>query len=857
VPASNSLPIWRIHDAITGLLHTGNRLVLVAPTGSGKTTQVPQMLLDAGLAGDKKIVVLQPRRVAARTVAARVAWERGVKLGGEVGYQVRFDDQTSLGTRISFVTEGILLRWLQDDRTLADVGVVLFDEFHERNLLSDVSLALVKQLQKTQRPDLKMIVMSATLDAEPVADYLAGETRCPILISEGQSFPVEVRYLDSHDERPITDQAADTVERIVNSGAPGDVLVFMPGMGEINATINACRAVNTSERLAFIPLHGELPPDEQDLAFAPNPLRKVVVATNVAETSVTIDGIRHVVDSGQARVARYDAERGIGTLFIEEISRASADQRRGRAGRTAPGTCHRLWTESGHLNRPDRNTPEIQRSDLAEVVLLLHSLHIRQAATFDWLDKPDAAAVERAENLLRLLGALDAATDELTPVGQQMRRLPMHPRYSRMLIEAARFGCVQAASLCASLVSGRDLLQRLRREDKHIAEARELFEASQDSDFFTLMRAWQFARNNNFNVESCRRYGIHAQTARQVEQTHQQIVQIAGQQKLLKPDEKVDDTNLLRCIMTGFIDQLCIRRDLGTLECEMTEGRTGTLVRESVVQNSPLFVAAAIREVPSRGMQKMTLLGLASTVKREWIEETFPQHIHTRVEHMFDRTHKRVSAIRLVRFRDLVIHHEHQRDVDPAAVGRCLAESYRKEYFELPLFNHELKQFIGRVNLVVAVMPELEFPEFDEKAIVDSLARAFNGLTLVKEAQATHLREEFLKHLAKEQLAWLDELAPVQIPWPDGRRHKLLYVEETVSKGDEPNSPELQIKLHECFALKEHPRVCEGKLPVRLWLTAPDGKRIESTVNWPAYRTGNYPKIKATLQKKYPGVNWL
>ena len=852
-----SLPIWQIHSDIVGLLRSGNRLVLVAPTGSGKTTQVPQMLLDAGLAGDKKIIVLQPRRVAARTVAARVAWERQGRLGDEVGYQIRFDDVTSLGTRICFVTEGILLRWLQDDRTLADVGIILFDEFHERNLLSDVALALVKQIQQSQRPDLKMVVMSATLDAEPVADYLQGEKACPILISEGQSFPVEIRYLDGHDERPITEQAADALERIVNSNDPGDVLIFMPGMGEINATIHACRATGAADHLAFIPLHGELQPEEQDLAFAPNPLRKVVVATNVAETSVTIDGIRHVVDSGVARIARYDAERGIGTLLIEEISRASADQRKGRAGRTAPGTCHRLWTESGHLNRPERNTPEIQRSDLAEVVLLLHSLHIRKAAQFDWLDKPDPAAVERAEDLLRILGALDPETDELTPVGRQMQRLPMHPRYSRMLIEAARFGCVRAAALCAALVSGRDLLQRLRREDKHIAEARELFEASQDSDFFTLMRAYQFARKNNFNSESCRRYGIHAQSARQVEQTHQQIVQIAEQQKLLKPDEKPDDSALLRCIMTGFIDQLCLRRDLGTLECDLAEGRTGTLVRESVVQNSPLFVAGSIREVPSRGSQNLTLLGLASAVKREWIEETFPQHIHTQVEHLFDRTHKRVAAVKLTRFRDLVIHHEHQREVDPAAAGRCLAEAYRKGMFELPLFNHELKQFIARVDLVCAVMPELEFPPLDDRAITNCLARAFAGMTLVKEAQAVHLRDEFLKHLAREQLGWLDELVPASVAWPDGRKLKLLYSEQTLGAGGRPNPPELQVKLHECFQLKEHPRVCEGKLAVKLWLCGPDGKRIESTSDWPAFKVNNYPKLKPGLVKKYPGVNWL
>jgi len=883
-----SLPIWEIHWQIIETLRSGSRLVLVAPTGSGKTTQVPQMLLDAGLAGDRKIVVLQPRRVAARTVAARVAWERRCPLGGEVGYQIRFDDQTGLGTRISYVTEGILLRWLQDDRTLANVAAVLFDEFHERNLLSDAALALLKHLQRTERPDLKIGVMSATLEAEPVAEYLesnGGTGGTPVLRSEGQSFPVEVRYSSHHDERPVTEQAADVVEQIINAGEPGDILVFMPGMGEINATIGAIRACRVSEQLALIPLHGDLPPEQQDTAFAPNPLRKVVVATNVAETSVTIDGIRHVVDSGLARVARYDAERGIGTLFIEPISRASAEQRKGRAGRTAPGTCHRLWTESGQLNRPERNTPEIQRSDLAEVVLLLHSLGIKRAAAFDWLDKPDAQAVERAEQLLFALGALRESLTEadLTAIGRQMLRLPMHPRYSRMLVEAGKYGCVPAAALCAALVSGRHLLMRLGRDDKHIQEARELFEASQESDFYTLMRAYQFAKKSNFSVETCRRYGIHAQTARQVEQTFEQIMQIARQEGLLRREEGRAKSEegaaspsailkppssppappspaadpLPRCIMTGFIDQLCLRHDQGTLECDLTEGRRGTLMRESVVQNAPLFVAATIREVTGRGSENLTLLGLASAVKREWIEETFPEQVTSRVEHLYDRTHKRVAAVKLVRFRDLVIHHEHQREVDPKASGRCLAEAYRKGYFELPLFNHELKQLTARANLVVAVMPELEFPAFDEAAIVACLARAFEGLTLAKEAQATPLREAFLQYLAKGQLGWLDELAPTSISWPDGRKLKLLYAEPARDEDGQPSSPELQVKLHECFALKEHPHTCEGRLPVTLWLCAPDGKRLEATFNWPAFKANSYPKIRPSLPKKYPGVTWI
>ena len=886
-----SLPIWQIHAAILADLHAGNRLVIVAPTGSGKTTQVPQMLLDAGLAGAGRIVVLQPRRVAARTVAARVAWERKCKLGDEVGYQIRFEDRTSPGTRISFVTEGVLLRWLQEDRDLRGIGAVLFDEFHERNLLSDVSLALVKRLQETRRPDLKLVVMSATLDAEPVANYLAApatpDLPCPILISEGQSFPVEVRYQTVRDQRPVAEQAAETIARIINSGADGDVLVFMPGMSEINATINAVSHEKFRERVACIPLHGDLPAEDQDRAFAPNPLRKVVVSTNVAETSVTIDGIRHVVDAGLARVARYDAERGIGTLFLEEISRASADQRKGRAGRTAPGTCHRLWTESGHLNRAERNTPEIQRSDLAEVVLLLHSLGIQRAAEFDWLDHPDPQSVERAEQLLRILGALAVATDapdrdhDITALGRQMLRLPLHPRYSRMLLEAAHRGCVRDAALCAALVSGRDLLTRFNRDDRGATETRDNFETNDASDFFTLMRAFEFACDVRFSVEECRRAGVHAQTARQVGQTWEQILQIAESHGLATAKaapasvgapgtSAASDTSdasatrpnpdaLLRCIATGFIDQLCLRRDQGTLECDLPGGRHATLMRESVVQKAPLFVAATLREVETRGAAR-TLAGLATAVRREWFAEMFPHLLGSRIEHLYDRTHKRVAAVRQEKLLGLVIHREHltgDTGFSPALSGACLADAHLEGCFELPLFNHAVKQWIGRVNLVAAALPELDFPPINAAAMRECLARAFTGLKLAKDAQAQPLDAAFAAHLAPEQREWLNELAPTSVPWTDDRRLKLLFADTPFVQDAPPVPPEAQVKLHECFTVREHPRLCEDRVPVKLWLCAPDGKRLEATTDWPAFRTTHYPKLRSTLQKKYPGNVWL
>lgn len=839
MPASTALPIWKIHADILRTLRGGNRLVLVAPTGSGKTTQVPQMLLDAGIAGEKMIVVLQPRRVAARTVATRVAWEREGKLGAEVGYQIRFDDHTSVGTRICFVTEGILLRWLQDDRTLSKIGAVVFDEFHERNLLSDVALALVKHLQQTQRPDLAMVVMSATLDAEPVAAYLDS---CPILVSEGQSFPVEVGYLSMPDQRPITVQAAEAVERILHDEDPGDILVFMPGRGEIQGTLDALRGLRTQERVACIPLHGELEPQEQDRAFAPNSLRKVIVATNVAETSITIDGIRHVVDSGIARVARYDAERGIGTLLLEPISRASADQRKGRAGRTAPGTCHRLWTVISHKDRDERNTPEIQRSDLAEVVLLLHSLGIREAASFDWLDKPDPQAVQRAERLLTMLGALLDA--DLTPIGHQMRRLPMHPRYSRMLIEASQRGCVADAALCAALVSGRDLLARLDRDDVSTQAAREMFEDSADSDFIMLMRAYEFAKANAFSFDRCRSYGINAQVARQVEQTFLQIMHAAQQQRLDAPATQASSDALMRCLMAGFVDQLAKRRVPGKPECDLTDQRSGQLVRESVVTDATYFVAANLRETPSR----QTLLSLATAVQPAWIAEMFPQHLSTNIEHLFDAQNKRVAAMRLVRYRDLVIEQKaQQRDLDPVASGRCLAEAHRAGAFDLPLMDHRLKQFIARVNLVHATLPELEFGPFDEAAITTSLARAFTGLTLVKEAQAAPLLSAFHQHLDIGQVSWLDELVPLTLPWPSGGPIKLSYVNDT---------PEAQVKLQDCFALTTHPTLCEGRLSVTLSLHTPDGKRLASTTDWPKFQEREWPKHRQAVAKKFSGVLW-
>ena len=841
---ARALPIWTLHDQFRAAWRQHNRLVVIAPTGSGKTTQVCQMLFEDGHAGSRQIIILQPRRVATRSVAARVAAERGVELGGEVGYLIRFDDRASPETRILFMTEGVLLRRLQDEPDLSSVGAILFDEFHERNLFSDVALGLAKQLQATRRPDLLLMVMSATLDAEPVAKYLDG---CPILRSEGRSFSVEIRHLDAPDRRPPQEIVADEVERILASGKPGDILVFMPGVWEIQQTINAIRSIRSQEPLTLLPLYGELPPEDQDRVFQASSHRKIIVATNVAETSVTIDGVRFVVDSGLARINRYDATLGISALRIEQISHASADQRAGRAGRTAPGECRRLWTVINHKDRPKVNTPEIHRADLAGIVLLLRSLGVRDIATFDLVDKMDPVAVQAALDMLERLGALDIATGKVTEVGRRMLRLPVHPRYARMLVEASKRGCVKTVALWAALVSGRDMMVRSKEESAK--EMLELFQTNDNSDFFTLVRAFNWAKQRNFSLDACRRAGIHALTAGSVEDTWEQLLDICEKSGIHGEDAKFSDDDLLKCVLAGFVDHLARRVDKGTLDCVVVGGRSGTLVRESVVQKSDLLVAGEIRQIVTRDKKELTLLGLASEVKLEWLRELFADQLIEKTEHLYDRAQRRVACVRLLRYRDLILDHSHQNCSHPKEAAAALAKEFLADSIELPEWNLELKQWLARVRLVAQTFPELELPAYGDDAKIECLSRALSGTLLYKEAKERPLLPAFREYLTAVQRDFVNDLAPQAVTLSNDKRFKLIYADDA--------PPAITVKLHEIFGVKEHPRICDGKVAVLVQLTAPDGKRLEATQNLEAFWKTSYPQLKRNALTKYKGVAWL
>lgn len=853
-----SLPIYEIEASLRDALTRHRRLVLTAPTGSGKSTQVPQMLLAARLLGDGQVVVLQPRRLPARMLAAWVAQERGSRLGDEVGYQIRLDNVTSPATRIRYVTEGILLRQMLADPNLTGVGAIILDEFHERHLYGDITLARARQLQETTRPDLLLLVMSATLDVAAVEKYLQP---CAVLSSAGRAFPVEIAYLPkSPGDAPVWELAADQLERLV-ARHDGDALVFMPGGYEISRTVQAVRD-RLGHSVIVLPLHGELPVADQDAAVARYDQRKIVVATNVAETSLTIDGVRIVVDSGLARIPRYDPHRGINTLLVEKISRASADQRAGRAGRTAPGVCLRLWTQRDHEQRPAQELPEIKRLDLAEVVLTLKAAGVTDVKNFRWLEPPNPHALDRAEQLLADLGATDHQS-HITDLGRRMLAFPVHPRYARMLIAAGAFGCVRPVALIVALTQGRDLL--VRSQGRQVAEARdELFGGETQSDFFVLMRAYRFAERNGFNVERCRRLGIHAQAARQVGPLFEQFLRIARAEGLNVDEKPAGPEAVQRCVLLGFADHLARRLDAGTLRCAVAHGRRGLLARESVARDASLFVAAEIAEIEGREVN--VVLNLATVVKEEWLRELFPEDFAATRTVVFDPTLRRVLVQEQRRFRDLVLDEKRTEIVGQASrlsnrkeesgetpdplseAARLLAAEVLAGRLVLHDWNDAVEQWILRVNRLREWMPELELPAIGEADRQKMIAHLCHGATSYKEIKDKPVLPVVKSWLSPQQQQWVDEFAPERLELPGGRRAKITYA------ADQP--PTVAVLIKDLFDVKEGLWIAKRRVPVTIQILAPNHRPVQVTQNLAGFWRDTYPKLKQELQRKYPRHPW-
>jgi ATP-dependent helicase HrpB len=863
MPSPRELPIYELENAVVTSLRSQGRLIVQAPTGSGKSTQIPQMLWRHGLLGDRgQVVVLQPRRLAARMLAKRVALEAGTSLGEGVGYQIRLESRVSERTRIRFVTEGILLRQMSFDATLRGISAIVFDEFHERHLYGDISLARALQIQQSMRPDLKIIVMSATLDAGALKNYLAP---CEVLVSQGRSFPVRIEYLAKRvdfEHDAVWEVAARECERVAGESA-GDMLVFMPGAYEISRTVQAIQGSRVLRDFVVFPLHGELPPEQQDRAVERYDNRKIIVSTNVAETSLTIEGVTTVIDSGLARVARFDPHRGINTLLIEKISAASADQRAGRAGRTAPGVCVRLWTEAEHGKRPPQELPEVKRLDLSEVVLTLKAAGIDDVFSFPWLEKPEPKALERAEMLLEDLGALsgtdsspvgstehgrDARATTITDVGRKMLRFPVHPRYARMFLAAQERNCVRSVALMAALTQGRNFL--LRGVDKRTDEAREdTLGEEHESDFFLLMRAWRYADKANYSLDACRRLGIHAQGARQVGPLFEQFVEIAEKEGLDVSERRTDGAEVRKCVLAGFSDQLARRLDAGTLRCELVHNRKGLLARESAIQKSPLFVAAEISEIEGRGGEVNVLLSLATAIDEAWLKEIFPGDYRETRGVVYDEQQKRVVTRRERRFRDLVLEAKSSSDEAPLdAAAALLTKEVLAGRIKLEAWDETVEQWITRVNRMAEWFPELEvnpIADTDRATLIEQICYGELSARDVKDKPVMPILRDWL---TAEQLAVLDDYLPERLTMGNGRKSRLRYEKE--------GPPILSARIQELYGIDGKFAVGHGRVPVKIEVLAPNQRPIQVTDDLSNFWREQYPTIKTELSRRYPRHEW-
>ncbi len=843
------LPIFEIEKSLVAAASGGGRrIVLQAPTGSGKSTQVPQILLDHGLLPEgRQVIVLQPRRLAARLLACRVASERKGSVGGEVGYQVRFEDRSCRETRILYVTEGILLRRLLGDPLLSSAAVLVFDEFHERHLFGDVTLARALELQRTSRPDLTVVVMSATLDGASLERYLEP---CSVLKAGGRVFPVRIEYLSKtvdFNRVPVWETAAAETARLLAQEKDGDVLVFMPGAYEIQKTLQALSRYPETRGMALKPLHGELAPSDQDAAVAPSARRKIIVSTNVAETSLTIEGIRLVVDGGLARMARYDAYRGIDTLWIEKISQASADQRAGRAGRTAPGVCLRLWTERDHVERPSREIPEIKRVDLAETVLMLKAGGVEDVRAFPWFESPDERLLCRAEVLLEDLGAVDGG-GRITEMGRRMLAFPLHPRYARMLLAAELLGCVRSAALMAALTQERGVL--VKRADERAMELRDRRLGDEEvSDFFLLMRAWAESQAHDYEPDYCRQLGIHAGAARQVGRLFDMFCRIAAAEGLPLEREFAANDSVRRCILAGFADQVAKRMDGGTLRCELVHGRRGVIDRSSVVRKSDLVVATEVREVESGGGREMeVLLACVTAIEADWLAELFPGAVREETRVLLEATTRRVVAKTGRYYHDLCLETRMGGVPSKAEAARLLADEVEAGRCTLKHWNEDVEQWIMRVNCLAAWCPELGVTAItaeDRRLLLEEICTGSFGVKEVKDCQVWPVVKGWLDGRAQ---ALVEKHVPERVVLPGGRKVKLTYSEK--------GAPVMAARIQDLYGVEDSLRVAMGRQTVVIQVLAPNFRPIQVTSDLTTFWKEGYPKAKKELQRRYPRHEW-
>lgn len=819
------LPIDDVLADVVARLRQASSLVLCAPPGAGKTTRVPPALLDGGIAGAGKILVLQPRRVAARATAARISAERGSPLGEETGYRVRFEAKAGKATRIEIVTEGILLRRLLSDSFLDGVSCVVFDEFHERSLAADLTLGMVRQVQEL-RPELKIVVMSATLAAEPVAKYLGG---APVVVSEGRTFPVAIRYQPDLSRRPLADSVASAAEAIVEQTS-GDCLVFLPGVGEIRAAAKRLEGWAADRGLLLMELYGDLSAAEQDRVLAPAERRKLILATNVAETSLTIDGVTAVVDSGLARIARYDENSGLDHLELGVISRAAADQRAGRAGRTAAGVCLRLWPEASHRSRPDFDTPEIRRVDLAPMVLQLLCWIEPDIGRFPWFEAPSEKALTRARELLDRLGV--TADGAVTNLGREIAALPVHPRLGRMLLEGAARGVGERAAIAAALLSERDPFER--------TPGRPQLKANVESDVVERVAAVEQFETTGALASSA---GVlQFAGAKQLLRVRDQFLRLLPGEPAQRPlSERAADQALERAIAVAYPDRIARRREPHSPRAVLANGKGVRLTPDSAVLQAEFFacVDLAADEVEAKVRQ-------ASAVERDWLPTNLIRNV-TAI--LFDEAQERLIARKQTWYDALLL------DENPAALPKNDATA--AEFVAAALARWERVRpapetaagaYWVRWRNLANWLPELELPPLDDAQLQALLPMLIADRRSFAELRTAPWLDAMKSLLTYAQQRAIDEEAPERIEVPSGSRIAIQY---------EPEKPPiLAVRIQEIFGWRETPRIARGRTPLLLHLLAPNMRPEQITADLAGFWRTTYQQVRKDLRGRYPKHAW-
>lgn len=820
------LPIDDVLPQLLTAIAARGAAVLIAPPGAGKTTRVPGALLDAGLAGEGSILVLQPRRVAARSAARRIAHERGSDLGAEVGYRVRFDARVGPETRIELLTEGLLTRRLQSDPFLDGVGCVVFDEFHERSLHSDLGLALLREVQRDVRPDLRLVVMSATLDPGPVAEWLDA----PIVRAEGRAYPVDIQFDARDDDRPVPARCARAVRAALAATTEGHVLVFLPGVGEIERTATAIGA-SPLPGVELLPLHGRLSARDQDRALAPSPLRKVVLATNIAETSITIEGVTTVIDTGLARSPRFDPAIGLERLELGRISRASADQRTGRAGRTGPGRCHRLWTRGADRGLLARDVPAVRRADLTRTVLEIYAWG-SDPRDFGWFEPPPLAHIERAEATLERLGALEQG--KVTALGASLLALPAHPRLARVVVEGHRRGQLEAAATAAALAAERDLFI----EPPHITG---------DSDLELRLDALSAVERGRTPP------GVSRRRAREVAKARDQLVRVArgalGAERGARQPQS-DASTIARLLLSGFPDRVAQRRGPRSARFKLANGTGARLSENSVVRDAPLIIAVNLRGA-RRGERSEHVIEIAAALDPSAL--SLEEAVVTR----FDPDREAVIQLRSRRYLALELETVPAgAGADPDAVAEALAIAAAADpvrAFRWP-DTPAVAGLITRLRWLARARPELGMPTFDALDVPPSPPAEPDPLIVtlcVGRRSFTDLRKLPLASMLDGLIpypvrAQLDRLAPARMTLPDGTTKAIEY------RDDGP--PVLATRFERLFGVDSTPEV--AGVPLMLHLLAPNRRPVQVTADLPSFWRNTYPQVRKELRGRYPKHPW-